>query len=46
MWASLNGTSVAPYIFEINSLEQLSGEVFGPVLHLIRYAAGDIDQGN
>ncbi len=40
----LNGTYVAPHIFEINSLEQLSGEVFGPVLHVIRYAAGDIDR--
>jgi RHH-type proline utilization regulon transcriptional repressor/proline dehydrogenase/delta 1-pyrroline-5-carboxylate dehydrogenase len=32
-----NGTFVAPTLLEIASLGQLEEEVFGPVLHLIRY---------
>ncbi|PLW69645.1 bifunctional proline dehydrogenase/L-glutamate gamma-semialdehyde dehydrogenase PutA [Pseudohalioglobus lutimaris] len=39
----LQGTYVAPHIFEIDSLEQLDGEVFGPVLHVVRYKAEEID---
>ncbi|NOZ42988.1 MAG: aldehyde dehydrogenase family protein, partial [Alphaproteobacteria bacterium] len=27
----------------INSLEQLTGEVFGPILHILRYQARDLD---
>src|SRR4029077_12292276 len=29
---------------ELKSLDQLRGEVFGPVLHVIRYAARDLDK--
>ena len=32
-----NGTFVAPTLLEITSLAQLTEEVFGPVLHVIRY---------
>lgn len=34
---SNNGTFVAPTLLEISALAQLSHEVFGPVLHVIRY---------
>ncbi len=33
------GTFVAPHAFEIDSIDVLSGEVFGPVLHVVRYQA-------
>ncbi len=39
-----HGTFFAPRVFEIASLDQLRGEVFGPVLHVIRYAAADLDR--
>lgn len=32
-----NGTFVAPTVMEINSLSELTKEVFGPVLHVLRY---------
>ncbi|MEC5215382.1 RHH-type proline utilization regulon transcriptional repressor/proline dehydrogenase/delta 1-pyrroline-5-carboxylate dehydrogenase [Actimicrobium sp. GrIS 1.19] len=32
-----NGTFVAPTLIEISSLTELTGEVFGPVLHVLRY---------
>ncbi|MBS0456439.1 MAG: bifunctional proline dehydrogenase/L-glutamate gamma-semialdehyde dehydrogenase PutA [Proteobacteria bacterium] len=38
-----NGTFFAPRAYELQSLEQLRREVFGPVLHVIRYRAGDLD---
>lgn len=34
-----NGFFVAPQAWEINSLEELTQEVFGPILHVIRYDA-------
>jgi RHH-type proline utilization regulon transcriptional repressor/proline dehydrogenase/delta 1-pyrroline-5-carboxylate dehydrogenase len=33
------GQYVAPHIFELSSTDQLTEEVFGPVLHLVRYSA-------
>jgi RHH-type transcriptional regulator, proline utilization regulon repressor / proline dehydrogenase / delta 1-pyrroline-5-carboxylate dehydrogenase len=30
-------------VFEIDGLARLQGEVFGPVLHVVRYPAGDLD---
>ncbi|MDP9056253.1 MAG: bifunctional proline dehydrogenase/L-glutamate gamma-semialdehyde dehydrogenase PutA [Pseudomonadota bacterium] len=33
-----NGTFVAPTIIEISAIAQIGGEVFGPVLHVLRYA--------
>ncbi len=38
------GTFFVPRIIELQSITQLSDEVFGPVLHIIRYAARDIDK--
>ncbi len=38
------GTFVAPHAFEINSLEQLSKEHFGPILHVVRYKARDLSK--
>ena len=35
---------VAPIAFEIDSISQLEKEVFGPVLHIVRYKSTDIDQ--
>lgn len=35
---------VAPTAVEINTLGQLSGEVFGPVLHVIRYQSADLEK--
>ena len=37
------GTFLAPHIFEISSLDQLGAEIFGPVLHIIRYGADGVD---
>ena len=34
---------VPPTVFEINSLELLKEEVFGPVLHIIRYKSSELD---
>jgi RHH-type transcriptional regulator, proline utilization regulon repressor / proline dehydrogenase / delta 1-pyrroline-5-carboxylate dehydrogenase len=39
------GNYVAPHIFELANAEELTEEVFGPVLHVVRYAAdrlGDV----
>jgi RHH-type proline utilization regulon transcriptional repressor/proline dehydrogenase/delta 1-pyrroline-5-carboxylate dehydrogenase len=40
----LSGHFFAPCAFEIEKLSQLPGEVFGPILHVIRYAAKDLDK--
>ena len=37
------GHFFSPCAFEIDGLELLRGEVFGPILHVIRYKAEDID---
>ncbi len=39
-----NGTFVAPTVLEINSLSELTREVFGPVLHVIRYRRADLSE--
>ena len=39
-----HGSFFAPRAYELKSLSQLSREVFGPVLHVIRYDAADLDQ--
>lgn len=36
-------TFVPPTLFELNNLNELEREVFGPVLHVIRYRADDLD---
>ena len=38
------GTFVPPTMFEIDSLKDLTREVFGPVLHVLRFEASDIDR--
>lgn len=38
------GTYFAPCAFEIQSLQQLTREVFGPILHVIRYKASELDR--
>ncbi|NKJ41931.1 trifunctional transcriptional regulator/proline dehydrogenase/L-glutamate gamma-semialdehyde dehydrogenase [Novosphingobium sp. SG720] len=39
-----HGTFVAPTLIEIPGIEALGREVFGPVLHVVRYAARDLDR--
>ncbi|HVV41029.1 MAG TPA: bifunctional proline dehydrogenase/L-glutamate gamma-semialdehyde dehydrogenase PutA [Nitrobacter sp.] len=38
------GAFVAPHIFELADAQQLTEEVFGPVLHVVRYRADDLDR--
>ncbi len=38
------GSFVAPVMAEIGSLDELDAEHFGPVLHVIRYRAGELDK--
>jgi len=37
------GTYVAPTIIELDSARELKEEVFGPVLHVVRWRAGELD---
>ena len=41
---SNNSTFVRPILFELNNLNELQREVFGPVLHVVRYRASELDQ--
>jgi RHH-type proline utilization regulon transcriptional repressor/proline dehydrogenase/delta 1-pyrroline-5-carboxylate dehydrogenase len=38
------GNFVAPHIFELSDANQLTEEVFGPVLHVVRYRADQLDR--
>ncbi|HEX2494510.1 MAG TPA: bifunctional proline dehydrogenase/L-glutamate gamma-semialdehyde dehydrogenase PutA [Steroidobacter sp.] len=38
------GMFFAPLVVEIDSLSRLTGEVFGPIVHLVRYPANRLDQ--
>jgi RHH-type transcriptional regulator, proline utilization regulon repressor / proline dehydrogenase / delta 1-pyrroline-5-carboxylate dehydrogenase len=38
-----HGTFFAPRAFEIDSAKRLSGEVFGPILHVVRWHADRLD---
>jgi RHH-type transcriptional regulator, proline utilization regulon repressor / proline dehydrogenase / delta 1-pyrroline-5-carboxylate dehydrogenase len=38
------GTYVSPAIFEIDRIGRLDREVFGPVLHIVRYPGGRLDR--
>ncbi|HBD19133.1 MAG TPA: bifunctional proline dehydrogenase/L-glutamate gamma-semialdehyde dehydrogenase, partial [Arenimonas sp.] len=42
--AAAHGCFFAPRAYELKSLSQLTREVFGPVLHVIRYPADQLDQ--
>ena len=39
-----SGHFVAPHAFEISSLSEIPEEVFGPILHVIRYASDKVDK--
>jgi RHH-type proline utilization regulon transcriptional repressor/proline dehydrogenase/delta 1-pyrroline-5-carboxylate dehydrogenase len=39
-----HGSFFAPRAYELQSLSQLNREIFGPVLHVIRYEARDLDK--
>ncbi|TWB35171.1 bifunctional proline dehydrogenase/L-glutamate gamma-semialdehyde dehydrogenase PutA [Nitrospirillum pindoramense] len=39
-----NGTFFGPRLYEIDSLKRLPREVFGPILHLVRWKADSLDQ--
>lgn len=41
---TVHGTFVAPTAIEINSINQLVKENFGPILHIIRYKTSELDQ--
>ena len=38
------GNFVAPHIFELKRADELTEEVFGPVLHVVRYPASELGQ--
>jgi RHH-type proline utilization regulon transcriptional repressor/proline dehydrogenase/delta 1-pyrroline-5-carboxylate dehydrogenase len=42
--APQGGYYVAPHIFELDAFSDLSREVFGPILHVVRYKARDLDR--
>jgi RHH-type proline utilization regulon transcriptional repressor/proline dehydrogenase/delta 1-pyrroline-5-carboxylate dehydrogenase len=42
--APLGGFYVAPHIFEIAAVSDLKCEVFGPVLHVVRYKGAELDE--
>jgi RHH-type proline utilization regulon transcriptional repressor/proline dehydrogenase/delta 1-pyrroline-5-carboxylate dehydrogenase len=37
------GNYVAPHIFELKNAEQLTEEIFGPILHVVRYPAESLE---
>jgi RHH-type proline utilization regulon transcriptional repressor/proline dehydrogenase/delta 1-pyrroline-5-carboxylate dehydrogenase len=39
-----DGNFVAPHIFELADADQLTEEIFGPVLHVVRYPADRLDK--
>jgi RHH-type transcriptional regulator, proline utilization regulon repressor / proline dehydrogenase / delta 1-pyrroline-5-carboxylate dehydrogenase len=41
--APKDGNFVAPHIIELKSAEALTKEVFGPILHVVRWQAGRLD---
>ncbi|HEV3499907.1 MAG TPA: bifunctional proline dehydrogenase/L-glutamate gamma-semialdehyde dehydrogenase PutA [Bradyrhizobium sp.] len=42
--AAPGGLYVAPHIFELTDADQLTEEVFGPILHVVRYPAEQLDR--
>ena len=44
MQQGLTGTFHAPVAFEIKNIGQLDGEIFGPILHVIRFDSDTLDQ--
>lgn len=39
---NLNGYYVPPQVWELDHADQLTEEIFGPILHVVRYKAGDL----
>jgi hypothetical protein len=39
-----HGTFVAPTLIELESFDELKKEVFGPVLHVVRYNRNELDK--
>lgn len=39
----LSGSFVGPALIELDRLDELKGEVFGPVLHIVRYEANQLE---
>ncbi|AUQ50412.1 bifunctional protein PutA [Phaeobacter inhibens] len=44
MTAPQGGTFVAPTLIEITGIQALEQEIFGPVLHVVRFNSQDLDQ--
>jgi RHH-type proline utilization regulon transcriptional repressor/proline dehydrogenase/delta 1-pyrroline-5-carboxylate dehydrogenase len=44
MAADLVGPYLAPRLVEVETIDQLPHEVFGPILHVIRFASGHLDK--
>jgi RHH-type proline utilization regulon transcriptional repressor/proline dehydrogenase/delta 1-pyrroline-5-carboxylate dehydrogenase len=42
--APSSGCFVTPHVFELQGVEALDKEVFGPILHVVRYRDGDMDR--
>jgi RHH-type proline utilization regulon transcriptional repressor/proline dehydrogenase/delta 1-pyrroline-5-carboxylate dehydrogenase len=42
--AHAHGSFLAPHAFEIHSLDQLTREQFGPILHVLRFKASKLDE--
>lgn len=42
--APMIGHFVAPHIFELSNASELTEEVFGPILHVVRYRASELEQ--
>lgn len=42
--AKSDGHYFYPHIIEINSIHDVDGEKFGPILHIIKYNSADLDQ--
>ena len=40
----LSGCYLAPCAFEIDSIRTLEKEIFGPILHVVRYRSGELDR--
>jgi RHH-type proline utilization regulon transcriptional repressor/proline dehydrogenase/delta 1-pyrroline-5-carboxylate dehydrogenase len=39
-----NGTYVPPTLIELNGIDELKQEVFGPILHVVRYKSKNVDK--
>jgi RHH-type proline utilization regulon transcriptional repressor/proline dehydrogenase/delta 1-pyrroline-5-carboxylate dehydrogenase len=42
--APQGGLFIAPHIFELSEVGELGAEIFGPILHVVRYPARDLDR--